>query len=102
MPPGGSRRPPSEVRHVPPVLRLRYAAVTKGTYVDILTATTAELLAAGHLYANPPAPKWASRFLAAGGQLMLIARVGGAPAGFVSGIETPHPDKGAEMFGGPS
>ncbi|WP_405810229.1 GNAT family N-acetyltransferase [Streptomyces sp. NBC_01520] len=65
--------------------------------MDIRTATTtAELLAAGHLYDSPPTPKWASLFLAAGGHLMLIAHVDGAPAGFVSGIEMLHPDKGTE------
>ncbi|WP_329228971.1 GNAT family N-acetyltransferase [Streptomyces sp. NBC_00111] len=59
--------------------------------------TTAELLAAAHLYDAPPRPGWADRFLAADGHLMLIAYVDGAPAGFVSGIEMLHPDKGTEM-----
>ncbi|MEV6307459.1 GNAT family N-acetyltransferase [Streptomyces sp. NPDC051840] len=66
--------------------------------MDIRPATTtAELLAAAHLYDAPPRPEWAARFLAAGAHLMLIAYVDGAPAGFVSGIEMLHPDKGAEM-----
>ncbi|MFE2018418.1 GNAT family N-acetyltransferase [Streptomyces sp. NPDC059499] len=66
--------------------------------MDIRRATTtAELLAASHLYDGPATPRWASRFLAAGGHLMLIAYVDGAPAGFVSGVEMLHPDKGSEM-----
>ncbi|MFE6820612.1 GNAT family N-acetyltransferase [Streptomyces sp. NPDC057677] len=64
-------------------------------------ATVAELLAAGHLYDDPPREDWAERFLAAPGHLMLIAYAedgaDGFPAGFVSGIEMLHPDKGAEM-----
>ncbi|MFG2589241.1 GNAT family N-acetyltransferase [Streptomyces sp. NPDC048438] len=66
--------------------------------MDIRPATTtAELLAAAHLYDAEPRPEWAARFLAADGHLMLIAYVDGAPAGFVSGIEMLHPDKGTEM-----
>ncbi|WP_406148975.1 GNAT family N-acetyltransferase [Streptomyces sp. NBC_01012] len=59
--------------------------------------TTAELLAAAHLYDTPPRPEWAAGFLAADGHLMLIAYEDGVPAGFVSGIEMLHPDKGKEM-----
>ncbi|MFJ2933918.1 GNAT family N-acetyltransferase [Streptomyces sp. NPDC087219] len=60
--------------------------------------TVAELLAAEHLYDGPARDDWAARFLAAPGHLMLIAYTeDGFPAGFVSGIEMLHPDKGAEM-----
>ncbi|SCE24418.1 Ribosomal protein S18 acetylase RimI [Streptomyces sp. OspMP-M43] len=66
--------------------------------VDIRRATTVkELLAAGHLHDAPPREEWAARFLAADGHLMLIAHVEGVPAGFVTGIEMLHPDKGTEM-----
>lgn len=66
--------------------------------MDIRRATTvAELLAAQHLYDGPAREEWAARFLAAHGHLMLIAYVDGVPAGFVSGIEMLHPDKGTEM-----
>ncbi len=60
-------------------------------------ATASELLAAAHLYDAEPRPEWADRFLAAGGHLMLIAYAGDFPAGFVSGVEMLHPDKGTEM-----
>ncbi|MER7723292.1 GNAT family N-acetyltransferase [Streptomyces sp. NPDC096323] len=66
--------------------------------VEIRRATTvAELEAAQHLYDGPARTQWAARFLAADGHLMVIAYVAGVPAGFVSGIEMLHPDKGAEM-----
>ncbi|MFI1221479.1 MULTISPECIES: GNAT family N-acetyltransferase [unclassified Streptomyces] len=66
--------------------------------MDIRPATTVrELLAAGPLYDAPPREAWAARFLAADGHVMLIAYVDGVPAGFVSGIEMLHPDKGTEM-----
>ena len=66
--------------------------------VEIRHATTvAELEAAQHLYDGPASTEWAARFLAADGHLMVIAYVAGVPAGFVSGIEMLHPDKGAEM-----
>ncbi|MGW0787430.1 N-acetyltransferase family protein [Streptomyces sp. NPDC002911] len=66
--------------------------------MDIRPATTtAELLAAAHLYDAPPRPEWAARFLAADGHLLMIAYVDAVPAGFVTGIEMLHPDKGTEM-----
>ncbi|MHB0893843.1 N-acetyltransferase family protein [Streptomyces sundarbansensis] len=66
--------------------------------MDIRPATTVtELLAAGHLFDAPPREEWAARFLAADGHVLLIAYVDGVPAGFVSGIEMLHPDKGTEM-----
>ncbi|MFF5763364.1 GNAT family N-acetyltransferase [Streptomyces tanashiensis] len=67
--------------------------------MEIRRATTvADLLAAEHLYDGPPREDWAARFLASPGHLMLIAYAeDGVPAGFVSGIEMLHPDKGAEM-----
>lgn len=66
--------------------------------VEIRHATTvAELEAAQHLFDGPARAEWAARFLAAQGHLMVIAYVAGVPAGFVSGIEMLHPDKGTEM-----
>ncbi len=67
--------------------------------IEIRRATTAaELLAAEHLYDGPAREEWADRFLAAPGHLMLIAYTeDGFPAGFVSGVEMIHPDKGTEM-----
>ncbi|MGW3356406.1 GNAT family N-acetyltransferase [Streptomyces bungoensis] len=63
-------------------------------------ATVADLTAAEHLFDHSVRPEWAERFLAADGHHLLLARAEGAdgPVGFVSGVETVHPDKGAEMF----
>jgi ribosomal protein S18 acetylase RimI-like enzyme len=43
-------------------------------------------------------PEWARRFLDAQGHHLYLAYEGGVPVGFVSGVETVHPDKGTEMF----
>ncbi|MET9951523.1 GNAT family N-acetyltransferase [Streptomyces sp. NPDC006339] len=67
--------------------------------MEIRRATTvAELMAAGHLYDAPPREDLAADFLAAPGHVLLVAYAeDGFPAGFVSGIEMRHPDKGVEM-----
>ncbi|MER5545703.1 GNAT family N-acetyltransferase [Streptomyces sp. NPDC002589] len=61
-------------------------------------ATVAEVVAAEHLFDNPARSAWAERFLAAAGHHLLLAYSDGGPVGFVSGVETVHPDKGTEMF----
>ncbi|EST25194.1 GNAT family N-acetyltransferase [Streptomyces roseochromogenus] len=61
-------------------------------------ATVAEVVAAEHLFDNPARPEWAERFLTTAGHHLLLAYADGGPAGFVSGVETVHPDKGTEMF----
>jgi ribosomal protein S18 acetylase RimI-like enzyme len=51
------------------------------------------------LFDDPPTPEWTEQFLARPGHHLLFA-VGDddQPVGFVSGVETMHPDKGIEMF----
>src|SRR5689334_3094020 len=61
-------------------------------------ATPDDVFAAAHLFDAPPLPDATSRFLAQDHSHLLIAYVGDQPAGFVSGVETTHPDKGTEMF----
>ncbi len=56
------------------------------------------LLAAEGLFDQPPRPDWARRFLETDDHHILIAYLDGEPVGFVSGVETTHPDKGTEMF----
>ena len=59
----------------------------------------AAVLAAGHLFDEAPRPDATRRFLAEPTHHLLIAYdERGEPAGFVSGVETTHPDKGTEMF----
>lgn len=54
--------------------------------------------ASSHLFDGPARADSTARFLAEPGHHLCIAIVDGHPAGFVSGVETIHPDKGPEMF----
>lgn len=57
------------------------------------------VLAAGSLFDAPPDAAATRRFLREPGHHLLLAYDGPGPAlGFVSGVETTHPDKGTEMF----
>jgi len=58
----------------------------------------ATLVAAARLFDSPPDLAVAERFLVTAGHHLLIAFDGQTPAGFVSGVELTHPDKGTEMF----
>ena len=53
---------------------------------------------AAQLFDNPPLPAALKRFLADPTHHLLIAYSAKEPAGFVSGVEVTHPDKGTEMF----
>lgn len=59
---------------------------------------TDAVLAAGHLFDYDPRAEWAQGFLAQPGHHLGIAYVDATAAGFVSGMEMSHPDKGIEMF----
>jgi ribosomal protein S18 acetylase RimI-like enzyme len=57
------------------------------------------VLAAGALFDEPPRIGATRRFLGEADHHLLVAYdPAGTPVGFVSGIETTHPDKGTEMF----
>jgi ribosomal protein S18 acetylase RimI-like enzyme len=57
------------------------------------------LLAGAALFDAPPTELLAERFLSKEGHHLLYAvNDAGEPVGFVSGVETTHPDKGTEMF----
>jgi ribosomal protein S18 acetylase RimI-like enzyme len=56
------------------------------------------VLAASPLFDEPADPDWARTFLQREGHHLLMAFDDGTPIGFVSGVETTHPDKGTEMF----
>ena len=69
--------------------------------MDIRTigaGNVAAVMAASPLFDGPAAARIAQRFLDSEGHYLLVAYEDGAPAGFVSGIEMTHPDKGTEMF----
>jgi ribosomal protein S18 acetylase RimI-like enzyme len=53
---------------------------------------------AAHLFDYPPRSDAVNRFLTDPNHHLLIAYSGDVPAGFVSGVEVTHPDKGTEMF----
>jgi ribosomal protein S18 acetylase RimI-like enzyme len=56
------------------------------------------VLAAVELFDRAPTEAWAARFLTSEGHHLLLAFDDEQPIGFVSGVETTHPDKGTEMF----
>ena len=56
------------------------------------------VVAAAHLFDSQPKPDATARFLAEPNHHLLVAYEEGLPVGFVSGVETTHPDKGTEMF----
>jgi ribosomal protein S18 acetylase RimI-like enzyme len=58
----------------------------------------ATVVAAQHLFDGPAKADATTRFLGEPGSHLLLAYVDGEPAGFVSGVEVTHPDKGTEMF----
>jgi ribosomal protein S18 acetylase RimI-like enzyme len=58
----------------------------------------AAVVAAQHLFDHPARAGATARFLAEPGHHLLVAYDGGAPVGFVTGVETTHPDKGTEML----
>lgn len=58
----------------------------------------AAVAAADHLFDHPSKTDATAAFLADPRHHLLMAYVDDAPAGFVSGVEVTHPDKGTEMF----
>jgi ribosomal protein S18 acetylase RimI-like enzyme len=56
------------------------------------------VIAAANLFDYAPRSDAVNRFLTDPNHHLLIAYSGDVPAGFVSGVEVTHPDKGTEMF----
>ena len=54
--------------------------------------------AASHLFDGPARADATARFLGEAGHHLLLAYEDERAAGFVSGVEVTHPDKGTEMF----
>jgi ribosomal protein S18 acetylase RimI-like enzyme len=57
-----------------------------------------KLITVEELFDGPVSAEAARRFLEDPTHHMLIAYVDGEAAGFISGVEMTHPDKGTEMF----
>jgi aminoglycoside 3-N-acetyltransferase I len=69
------------------------------TVVEVSAGDAGALVAASHLFDAPVTPEGAARFLARQGHVALLAvDDAGSAIGFVTGVETCHPDKGVEMF----
>jgi ribosomal protein S18 acetylase RimI-like enzyme len=69
--------------------------------IEIRRARTwAEITAAADLFDDAPREDATAAFLAEPGHHLLLARLepDGPDVGFVSGVETVHPDKGRELF----
>lgn len=58
----------------------------------------AAVLTSVDIFDHPPTPEWTTSFLAADDHHLLAAFEDDTMVGFVSGVETIHPDKGTEMF----
>ena len=58
----------------------------------------AAIVTASELFDSLPDLATSARFLVTPGHHLLIAYEDEQPAGFVSGVELTHPDKGTEMF----
>ena len=57
------------------------------------------VLAGAALFDSPPTESWTARFVTSDGHHLLVALdEDHDPIGYVTGIETTHPDKGTEMF----
>ena len=56
------------------------------------------VLDAAVLFDATPRRDWTEQFLTRQGHHLLIGYLGDTPVGFISGVETVHPDKGVEMF----
>ncbi len=58
----------------------------------------ADVMDAAELFDQPPQQPWVGSFLRDPTHHLLMACRDGRPVGFVTGVETTHPDKGTEMF----
>ena len=64
-----------------------------------MTPADADAVAvASHLFDHELRLEWVRHFLTQPNHHLCIAYANGEPAGFVSGVELTHPDKGTEMF----
>ena len=67
--------------------------------VRLSTGDEQVVLAAGGLFDAAPTEDWTAKFLSSDNHHLLVALdTDGDPVGFVTGVETTHPDKGTEMF----
>jgi ribosomal protein S18 acetylase RimI-like enzyme len=65
---------------------------------DLSDGPVDAIVAVDRLFDHPAKPAAAGRFAQLQGHHLLVAFEEDAPAGFVTGVEMTHPDKGTEMF----
>ncbi len=65
---------------------------------DLSDGPTEAIAAVERLFDGPTQRAAAARFAREPGHHLLVAFEGDVPAGFVTGVEMTHPDKGTEMF----
>ena len=58
----------------------------------------AKVIRASSLYGHSLQPNATMKFLASDTHHIFVAYEGNEPAGFTTGVETTHPDKGTKMF----
>jgi ribosomal protein S18 acetylase RimI-like enzyme len=66
--------------------------------VELGSGDAAVVIGAAELFDHPPTDAWTARFLADPGHHLVVALAQDRAVGFVSGVETTHPDKGTEML----
>jgi ribosomal protein S18 acetylase RimI-like enzyme len=66
--------------------------------VELGPDDASKVFAAAGLFDHQPKMDATARFLGEPGHHLLFAYDGSVPVGFISGVETVHPDKGTEMF----
>jgi ribosomal protein S18 acetylase RimI-like enzyme len=65
---------------------------------DLSEVDATSIRALSHLFDHPAVGRASERFAREPSHHLLVAFVDDEPAGFVSGVEITHPDKGTEMF----
>jgi ribosomal protein S18 acetylase RimI-like enzyme len=75
------------------------ARASDGVIVHLDPGDEQVVIAGAELFDAAPTAAWTAKFLSSEGHHLLAALdADGDPVGFVSGVETTHPDKGTEMF----
>jgi [ribosomal protein S18]-alanine N-acetyltransferase len=65
---------------------------------DLSDGPASDIAALSHLLDHPAETDAITRFVAEPNHFLFVAYDGDVVVGFVSGVETTHPDKGTEMF----
>ncbi len=93
----GTRIPITGIRSA--VATTLTARPSDGVIVRLAPGDEHIVLAGGELFDAAPTEASTAKFLSSDDHHLLVALdTDGDPVGFISGVETTHPDKGTEMF----